>query len=160
MKSKEILERIENLINNRVNKSEGSKTESEDNPDNNTIKKIGYLTVQLVLNILRTPFKVIAKYLRDEIVTAIKKDIKIYALIIGIMVVLFVFFSVLWLFISIAVGVSFFEQGHSLLLSIIYSIAFQIISLIAVSLIAVVASRKLKSLKMLKKVNNYTDQKN
>lgn len=160
MKSKEILDRIENLINSEVNKSDETKTESENNSDKDTTKYIIYLALKFFLNILKTPFKIVAKYLRDEILTAIKKDAKLYALIMGIIVVLFVFFSVLWLFVSIAVGVYFFEQGHSLFLSIIYSIAFQIISLILMGLYALVASRKLNSLKMLKKLKNYNDQKN
>ena len=159
MKSKEILDRIKNLINSKINKSDEAKTEPENNSDKDIIKNIIYLVVHLFLNILKTPFKIIAKYLRDEIITAVKKDAKLYALIMGIMGVLFVFFYVLWLFISIAVGVYFFEQGHSLLLSIIYSIGFQIISFILISLIALVASKKLKSLKMLNKLKNYNEQK-
>ena len=159
MKSKEILDRIENLINSKINKSGETKTESETNSDKDIIKNIMYLAAHFFLNILKTPFKIIAKYLRDEIITAVKKDAKLYALIMGIMGVLFVFFSVLWLFISIAVGVYFFEQGHSLLLSIIYSIGFQIVSFILISLIALVASKKLKSLKMLKKIKNFNEQK-
>ena len=159
MKSIKILDKIENLINSEINKLDETKTESENNSDKDIIKNIIYLALQFFLNIIKTPFKIIAKYLRDEIITAVKKDAKLYALIMGIMGVLFVFFSVLWFFISIAVGVYFFEQGHSLLLSIIYSIGFQIISFILIGLIALVASKKLKSLKKLRKLKNYIEQK-
>ena len=69
----------------------------------------------------------------------------------GIMGVLFVFFSVIWLFISVAVGVYYYDKGHTLLISIIYSIGFQLISFIIMSLIAFIASKKLKSLKFLKR---------
>ena len=111
--------------------------------------------MQFFLNILKTPFNIIAKYLRDEIIISVKKDAKLYVFIMGIIVVLFVFFSVIWLFISVAIGVYFYEQGHSILLSIIYSIGFQIVSFILISIIALIVSKKLKTHKMLKKLNDY-----
>lgn len=113
------------------------------------------MLLQFFLNIIKSPFKIIAKYLRDEIIIAVKKDAKIYAILMGIMGILFVFFSVMWLFISVAIGVYFFEQGYPILISIIYSIGFQIISFILLSLIAFFALKKLKSIKMLKKLNSY-----
>ncbi len=107
------------------------------------------------MNILKTPFIIIAKFLRDELVDSIKNDVKIYALIIGIMGVLFVFFSVIWLFISVAVGVYFYDKGYSLQLSIIYSIGFQAVCFLLIGLIALIASRNLKSFKILKKIKKY-----
>ena len=103
---------------------------------------------------MKAPFKIVAKYLRDEIIIAVKKDAKLYALILGIMGVLFVFFSVIWLFISVAIGVYFYEQGHSILISIIYSIGFQIVSFILIGLIGLISSKRLKSFKILKKLAN------
>jgi ABC-type transport system involved in multi-copper enzyme maturation permease subunit len=76
----------------------------------------------------------------------------------GIMGVLFVFFSVIWLFISVAVGVYFYENGNSILISIVYSILFQLISFILVSLIALLASKKTESLKMLNNIKESTKQ--
>ncbi len=158
MKSKDIFNRIEDIINNKINKSDGSKTEketdSENNSDKNSFKEIIYLVIQIFLNVLKAPFKIVAKYLRDEIIIAVKKDAKLYALILGIMGVLFVFFSVIWLFISVAIGVYFYEQGHSILISIIYSIGFQIVSFILIGLIGLISSKKLKSFKILKKLAN------
>ncbi len=158
MKSKEILDKLEGIISNEINESEKNKTDSEDNSDKDIVKNIKYLALSFFVNILKSPFKIIAKYLRDEIFTAIKNDAKLYAIIMGIMGVLFVFFSVLWLFISIAIGVYFFEKGQSILLSVTYSIVFQIFSFILISLIALVASSKLKSLKIMKKLNNYNEK--
>ncbi len=103
---------------------------------------------------MKSPFKIIAKYLKNEIIAAIKKDAKLYAIIMGLMGVLFVFFSVLWLFISVAIGVYFNEKGHSILMSIIYSIGFQLISFVFIGAIAFIASKKIKSLKMLKKLSD------
>jgi hypothetical protein len=157
MKSKEIFNRIENLINDKINKSDNSKMETdiENKSDKNEFKDILYLLMQLLLTILKAPFKIVAKYLRDEIIMAVKKDAKLYMLIMGIMGVLFVFFSVIWLFISVAVGIYCYDKGHTIFISIIYSIGFQLISFILIGLIALIASRKLKSLKILKNLNKY-----
>ena len=83
----------------------------------------------------------------------VKKDAKIYAFILGIMGVLFIFFSVMWLFVSVAVGVYFYDNGQSILFSIIYSIAFQLISFILLAALALFASQKLNTLKVLKQLN-------
>ncbi len=150
----EILDKIEKII-----KTENSELVTEEEksdkqtPDNqNGAKDIMYLVLHFFLNIIKAPFDLIAKYLKNEIVSAIKKDTKLYALIMGIMGVLFVFFSVLWLFISVAIGVYYFENGNSILTSIMYSIGFQLVSFIIVGLIAFIASTQIKSLKMLKKM--------
>ena len=68
MKSKEILDRIESLINSEINKSDETKTESENNSDKGIIKNIIYLALQFFLNILKTPFKIIDKYLYTAII--------------------------------------------------------------------------------------------
>ena len=159
MKSKDILNRIENLINDKFSNSDKSKIDAEieieNKSDKTEFKEILYLLMQLFLNVLKAPFKIVAKYLRDEIIIAVKKDAKLYMLIMGIMGVLFVFFSVIWLFISVAVGVYYYDNGHTIFISIIYSIGFQLISFILITLIALLASSKLKSLKILKKLNKY-----
>ena len=158
MKSKDIFNRIEDIINNKINKSDNSKIEkkidSNNNPDENSFKEITYLVLQIFLNVLKAPFKIVAKFLKDEIIIVVKKDAKLYALIFGIMGVLFVFFSITWLFISAAVGVYFYEQGHTILISIIYSIGFQIVSFILIGLIGLISSKKLKSFKTLKTLSN------
>ena len=151
MKSQEILDKIEKIIDNKVDGSDKTKTDS----DKNVVENIAYLTLQFFLSVIKTPFNVVAKFLKDEVITSIKKDARLYAFVMGIMGVLFVFFSVIWLFIAVAVGVYFYEQGYSILISIIYSILFQIVSFILVSLIAFLASKKLKSLKMMKKISKH-----
>jgi len=157
MESKEIFNRIEHIINDNINKTDNSKNEEEIKNKNNDGKtgyrKILYLLIQLFLNILKAPFKIVAKYLKNEIIAAVKKDAKIYMLIMGIMGILFVFFSVIWLFISVAVGAYCYNTGHTILMSIIYSIGFQIISFVLIALIAFIASRQLTSLKVIKKLN-------
>lgn len=151
----EILDKIEDIINNENLKQEENDIESENQPKKNTAKDLIYLALQFLLSILKAPFNIIAKYLKNEVISAIKKDAKLYALIIGIIGVLFVFFSVLWLFISIAVGTYFYENGHTLLMSIVYSITFQIICFIILGLIAFIASKNVQSLKMMKRLKDY-----
>jgi hypothetical protein len=151
MKSKEIIDKIEKIIDSKIDNSDKIKNDS----DKNIVEDIVYLALQFLLNIIKTPFSMMAKYLRDEVIISIKKDAKLYALVMGIMGVLFVFFSVIWLFISVAVGVYFHEQGYSILISIVYSIVFQIVSFILVSLIAFFTSKKLKSLKIMKKLSKH-----
>ena len=150
----EILDKIENIIKTENSElvTEEEKSDKQTHDNQNSAKDIMYLVLHFFLNIIKAPFDLIAKYLKNEIVSAIKKDTKLYALIMGIMGVLFVFFSVLWLFISVAIGVYYFENGNSILTSIMYSIGFQLVSFIIVGLIAFIASTQIKSLKMLKKI--------
>jgi hypothetical protein len=157
MTSKEILSRIEEIITRQVNSFH-----SDERQENNSIdqergvfREIIFLAIQFVVNIVKAPFKIGAKYLRDELIIAIKNDGKLYSVIMGIMGVLFVFFSVLWLFVAVAVGVYFFQSGSSMLSAILYSIVFQIISFVLVSLVVLLLSKKLKSFKMLAQLNSY-----
>ncbi|MCD4771848.1 MAG: hypothetical protein K8R41_00525 [Bacteroidales bacterium] len=155
----EILEKIEEIIKSRDSKLSEEKieteleNESESHPKKNIIKDIFYLVLSFILNILKAPFKLIAKYIKDEIFAVIKKDAKLYMFILFFLRVLLMFSSVLWFFISVAVGVYFYEKGHSILISIIYSIGFQLISFIIISLIIYIASRKIKSFKMMKNMS-------
>jgi len=157
MNSTDILNRIEKLINNMINKVDNLEIEGESeigNKSNKTgLKEIFSLLIQLFLNILKMPFKIVATYLKGEIIMAVKKDIRLYMLIIGLIGILFVFFSVIWLFISVAVGVYFYDKGNTIFFSIIYSIAIQVISFILISLIVLMMSKKLRFLKILKKFN-------
>ncbi len=94
MKSEEIFNKIEKLIDDKINKPVNSKMEIEveNKSDKKEFKDILYLLMQLLFNVIKTPFKIVTKFLRDEIIIATKKDAKIYMLIMGIMGALFVFF--------------------------------------------------------------------
>jgi len=151
MEINEIISRIESIIKSEDQKS-SPKEDEQQGEVTNGIKDIFILLLNFLLSIIKAPFDLIAKYLKNEIITAIKKDTKLYALIMGIIGVMFVFFSVLWLFISVAIGVYYFENGYSILTSILYSIVFQLISFTIVGLVAFIASTQIKSLKMLKKM--------
>ena len=123
----------------------------------NRFKEFGFSAIHALGDILKFPFKMFARYLRDELIQSIKEDTKIYVLISGLMAVLFVFFSIIWFFISVAVGVYFYDNQYSILSSILYSIAFQILSFILVALIMYSASKKLKTLKLLKRLGDAID---
>ncbi len=147
MKTSEIIDRLEDVIDNKITNTEISELEKGEIIP----KDIFYLAIQFILNIVKNPFEFISKYLKEEIIPYIKKDAGLYMLIMSIVVVLFVFFSVIWLFVSIAVGAYFYEQGNTLFISIVYSIIFQIISSIVALLTIYAASKNLESLKILKK---------
>lgn len=148
----EVIDKIEEIIKNETLKEDEDNAETEERSTKNTVKELITLVLHFILNILRIPLNLIATYLRKEIVSAIKKDAKLYTLIMAIMAVLLIFFSVMWLFVSVAVAVYFHEQGSSVLISIVYSIGFQLISFMLMGLIALIASKNIKSLKMLKRL--------
>jgi len=129
---------------------------SDENEDSKSSVFKDYLGLlfTVVIDIVKAPLKLLTNFLKKELIVAIKKDVKLYAVIMGIMGVLFVFFSVMWLFISVAVGAYYYQQGESMLISILYSIIFQFGSIIIVASIAFFASKKIKSLKMLKNLDN------
>jgi len=130
-----------------------SSAENEDSKTGVFREYLGLL-FSVIIDIVKVPLKLLTNFLKKELIVAIKKDAKLYAVIMGIMGVLFVFFTVMWLFISVAVGVYFYEKGETILISVLYSILFQFGSIIVVSLIAYFASKKIKSLKMLKNIDN------
>ena len=159
MESKEVFTRIEKIIDEQINSSgkTGSNLDEESKQNKNEFKEIIYLALHLVLNVFKAPFKFAARYLRDEILIAVKNDAKVSMVIMGMMGVLFVFFSVIWLFISVAIGVYYYDNGNSVLTSIIYSLIFQILSFVVVGLIAFAVSKKLKSMETLKRLNKYSN---
>ncbi len=152
MELSEIIDKIENLIKTGENKLSGNGENAQETP-RSFFTDITYLMLSFFGKILKLPFKIIAKYLKDEIISAIKKDAKLYAFIMMLMGVMFVFFAVLWLSISVAVATYFKEHGNSYLMSIIYSVLFQVVCFILIGIIAFITSRKIKSLEMFKKIS-------
>ncbi len=150
MEIDEILNKIESIVNDKTLNFSDNKSEKQTN--NNSAKEMFYLILRFILSVIKAPFTLIAKYLKNEIVHAVKKDAKLYTLIIGMMGMLFIFFTVLWLFISVAVGVYYFENGNSIFVSALYSIAFQLTISIIVGIAAFILSTRIKSLNMLKQL--------
>ncbi len=153
MDTLEILDKIEEIIKSDNFNSTENKTETDGETKKSPLKEFMNLILSFFLNILRTPFKLAAKYVTTEIIKAVKKDSKLYAFIMGLMGVMFVFFSVLWLFISVAVGIYFYDKGNSIFISVVYSIIFQIVSFSLIGTIAFIASKNIRSLKLFKEIS-------
>ena len=148
----ETLNKIEGIITNKVaDATENKKVDDKGSAMLNITKEIIILFITFLKDIFKIPMKIVAKFLINEMVAAAKKDAKNYALIMGLMGVLFVFFSVLWLFISIAVVAYFYDKGNEIFTSILYSLGFQLGSFILISLIMYIISRRIKSLRLMLK---------
>jgi hypothetical protein len=67
MKSEEIFNKIEEIIYAEIEKSEVSKTEqgigSENNLDKNSFKEMVSLIIRGIINFVKAPFNMVAKYL-------------------------------------------------------------------------------------------------
>ena len=153
MDTLEIIDRLEELIkNNNLNTTKNS-NDAKDKTSEDPFKEFVNLILLFFLNILKTPFKLVAKYVTNELLKAVKRDSKLYVFIIGLLVIMFVFFSVLWLFIAVVVGVYFYDHGHPVFTSILYSIVFQLISFIVIVILAYISIKSIKSLKLLVEIS-------
>lgn len=134
--------------------SEEQKIEAEETqePKSNTLKGILRSVLDYIVSIVKLPFTVFAKFFTREIIKAIKKDIKTYAFLSILLFCMVIIASVMWLFAAITVGVYFHELGNTILISIGYSMLFQLISFIIIGLILYFTSKKLKSLKLIKSI--------
>ena len=162
MKQIDILNQIEEILKNNLQFS-GSKNEEEvDSSVNKNIsekqktkrtpfKDIFNLIISFFMSVVKAPFQLIHVYIKNEIVAVIKKEVKLYFVLICLMGVLLTIFIVFWVLISLAVGIYFQEQGFSNFNSILLAIAFQLVSFSLVTFIFFKVSRKIKSLRMLKK---------
>ncbi len=157
MKTSEILNEIEKHI--KEQNLEGEKVEApKSGAKKKDIKKnFIYLILLYLLNILKLPIQIFEKYLKEEILKTIKKDVKLYALTIILIAVLIMFFSVFWLSVSLGVAIYFYGKGYSMLLSVVYSGVFQIISFFVLSTITVFVFKKIKSARAVKKIIHFID---
>ena len=157
MKTSEILNEIEKHIREQNLENEKVEKPKKGVKKKDIKKNFIYLILLYLLNILKLPIRIFEKYLKEEILKVIKKDIKLYALTLVLLAVLVVFFSVFWLSISFLVGVYFYERGYSMLISVLYSGIFQIISFFVLSIITVLVFKKIKSAKTVKKIIHFID---
>ncbi len=134
--------------------TEEHKTEAQENqePKSNTLKGIMRSVLDYIVSIIKLPFTVFAKFFTREIIKAIKKDIKTYIFLTILLFCMVIIASFIWLFLSIALGVYFYEIGNTILKSIGYSLLFQLISFIIIGLTLYLTSKKLRSLKLIKSI--------
>ena len=134
--------------------SEEQKIETEDHqePKSNSLKTILLSVLDYIINIIKLPFTVFAKFFTKEIIRALKKDAKTIVFLGWLLVSLVVIASVIWLFLAVALGVYFYDKGNSILLSIGYSLLFQLICFIVFGITLYFTSKKLKSVKLVKSI--------
>lgn len=176
MKQIEILNKIEEILKNSLKKESFSwasdlnqKTSSESKSNATTMnsentreeenqeakvspfKQILNLIVSFFMSVVKAPFQLIHVYIKNEILNVIRRELKLYFVLIALLGVLFIIFIVFWILISLAVGFYFQELGFSNYESILLSIAFQISIFLIVTFIFVRVSKKVKSIRMIRK---------
>ena len=149
MELKEILDRIDEILDRekkQINEDEG------ENAPLNFLKEIVILLFQFLVTVVKAPFRFVAGYVKKELLAAVKKDSKLMAVISAMLIVLLVFFLVFWFSLSAAVGIYFYEEGNTLFVSALYSLAFQVVSSVLIGLIAYVSFRRLKTFRIYKSI--------
>jgi len=149
MELTEILDRLEGLL---TVESDRLKNDKEDIGYAGFVKEALILVFQLLIALLKTPFRFVAGYVKNEVFYAVKRDSRLMAVIAVMLLVLLVFFVVFWMSLSVAAGVYFYEKGNTLFVSVLYSLVFQFVSSIITALIAYFSFRKLKSFKVYKSI--------
>jgi len=151
---KEAMDFINPYLKKEILMSEEQKIETETNQDSkpNTLKSIMLSVLDYIINIVKLPFTVFAKFFTREIIKAIKKDVKTLVFSLLLIVSLLIISAIIWLFLAVAVGVYFYDKGNTILISIGYSLIFQSISLLLFSLILYITSKRLRSLKLIKSI--------
>ncbi len=107
-------------------------------------------------DLLSFPVRLLIKYFRRELTSALRHDLKIYMLMAGIAGMMFIFVVILWLTLSIAVGVFFYEKGFTLLQSVLFSLAFQFVVILLSLLTAHIACRRRRTARLLKELREIT----
>ena len=110
-------------------------------------------------DLLSFPVRLLLKYFRRELSAAVRHDLRIYMLLAGIAGMMFIFVVVLWLTLSIAVGVFFYEKGFTLLIAVLFSLAFQVVVILLALLTARIASHRRKTLKLVKELKDLAKEK-
>ena len=109
-------------------------------------------------SILGFPFRLLLKYLRRELTSAVKHDMKIYFLLAGIAGMMFIFVVILWLTVALAVGSYFYEKGYSFFVSVLFSLAFQGIVILLWLLVARIAAGKRKTAQMIREFREMIEE--
>lgn len=108
--------------------------------------------------LLGFPFRLLLKYLRRELTSSIKHDLKIYFLLAGIAGMMFIFVVILWLTVALAVGAYFYGKGYSFFLSVLFSLAFQGIVILLWVVVARIAAGRRKTAQMIREFREMIDE--
>jgi hypothetical protein len=165
MKQLDILNKIEELLQNSL-KSKSSNSdnytettiemEEETTTEKNTVsslfKEIFNLLISFLMSIIKIPFQLIQSYIKNEIVAVVRKEVKLYFVLMALLGVLFTVFIVSWVLISLAMGMYFQELGISNVTSILYVLGFQIVIFLIVVFFFFRVSKKIKSISLMNKI--------
>jgi len=152
MELTEILGKIESMIKEENKKFESNNYLSKTDGNPNASRNILHLVILYLLKLFKSPF---SKEFFSNLIKVTKKDARLYAMIMGILGILFIFFAILWFFISTVIGFYFYEKGNTLFISILYSIGFQMIFFMLMILISYLGSKRITSLKMVKSLSKH-----
>lgn len=159
MKQVKILSEIEKILKDNLS---FNSSENNDDSDSNSegkvkksrkkgpIKAIFNLLISFFVSVIKAPFELIHQYIKNEIVALIRKELKLYFIIIILFGVLFTIFITFWVLISLAIGAYFVDQGETFLTSVLYVIGFQLLSFAIIGFVFYRTSGKIKSLKLLR----------
>jgi hypothetical protein len=146
MEIDELINKVESVI-----KEERKKFENSDSKDERFLKNEAvYLITPYFLRFFKVLFYHIPKAFKIA-----KNDFLIYGVIMGILGVLFIFFTILWFSVSAAFGIYFYEKGFSLFISVLVSIGFQLLSFALAVFLIYLSTRKLRSIKMIKSIEKH-----
>ena len=163
MKQVKILSEIEKILKenltfgtseNETDTEEVSEGKVKKSRKKGPVKAIVNLLISFFVSVIKSPFELIHLYIKQEIVSIIRKELKSYFLLILLFGLLFTIFIVFWVLISLAFGVYFLDNGASLLDSVLYVAGIQSILFTIVSFIIYNVSKKIKSLKLLREPSN------
>lgn len=164
MKQLEILNKIEEILQKNLNfssssskknnQSEMETQQSDEKEKVSPFKEILNLLISFFMSVIKAPFQLIHLYIKKEIVTVIRTELKLYVVLIILLGIMFTVFMAFWVLISMAVGFYFQDLGYSNFQSILFTIAFQVLVFLIFMFIFFRVSRKVKSLKLFKKPLN------
>jgi Flp pilus assembly protein TadB len=134
----------------RRRNASAQKSRKEQDQEKDTTGSVTGGVWNFLTSILGFPFRLLLKYLRRELTSTIKHDMKIYFLLAGIAGMMFIFVVILWLTVALAVGSYFYEKGYSFFVSVLFSLAFQGIVILLWMLVARIAAGKRKTAQMIR----------
>lgn len=148
LKVKEIFKKVDKILKERNQFPDLSELEKGSKKAKSKLQKL----FGLFKKIFNTQYAVIASYMKEELKTAFRNDLKLVGIIIGFLVLIVIVFAVFWLFISLAISAFFYESGYSVLHSILLTMAIHLLVIIVLSIGIYISSRNFKTHKVYKKV--------
>ena len=152
MQIEELIKRIENIVKENDFSSKDLVKIKDKDSLSQQMQEVMFLGVLLMLEILKTPLRFVIQIFNKNWFSTLKKDAKYFGAIMMSLFILLIFFIVLWLTITVSVGIYFFEQvGYSMFVSISLSIAFQLLSMLLIGVGVYMFYSKIKLFKIVKK---------